>query len=189
MSVGQTSGSIERVGIDKVVPYWRNPRKLSNEAVEAVKTSIEAYGYSQPVVVDKDYVIVIGHTRYSAMRRLDVPEIDVIVANHLTPTQIKQLRVVDNRSGEYAFWDFDKLQDEIADSDSELLAGLFPEILEAMLDSEGKGGLPVDWEVKDEMADVDPQVEFVCPSCFHEWETTVTREQIMAGTIESGVHA
>jgi ParB-like chromosome segregation protein Spo0J len=180
-------GRIERIELDRVVPYWRNPRNLSNEAVEAVKTSIEEYGYNQPIVVDKDYTIIIGHTRYAAMRRMEQAEVDVVVADHLTPQQVKQLRVVDNRAGEYAFWDFDKLQEEVADMDSQLLADLFPEILSHLQNDEAGNGPTVDWatEEEDPLAGVDPEVEFVCPKCFHEWETTVTREQIMSGIIES----
>lgn len=182
-------GRMERVGLDRVIPYWRNPRNLSNEAVEAVKTSIEEYGYNQPIVVDNDYTIIIGHTRYAAMRRMEQAEIDVVVADHLTPQQVKQLRVIDNRSGEYAFWDFDKLQEEISDSDSELLAELFPEIL-SQLESENGQGPTIEWGEGDAgenpyMTEVDPEVEFVCPSCFHEWETVVTRDQIMSGLIVS----
>lgn len=181
------SGRVERVNIDKVIPYWRNPRRLSNDAVEAVKKSIEEYGYSQPVVVDSDYTIIIGHTRYAALRRMDLREIDVLVADYLSPTKVKQLRVIDNRAGEYAFWDFDKLQEEVADTDSQLLVDLFPEILSQLETSTGSAKT-IDWEVTpedDHFKDVDPSVEFVCPSCFHEWETVVTREQIMSGTITS----
>lgn len=183
------TGRVERVKIDDVIPYWRNPRRLSEEAVEAVKSSIEQYGYSQPIVVDSDNVIVIGHTRYSALRRLGVTELDVQVAEHLSPQKTKQLRVIDNRAGEYAFWDFDKLQEEIGEGESLLLAELFPEILGALDEAEGSNKLPVDWEVKDD-EEVDTLVEFVCPACFHEWEMEVTRQQILSGTLDTnGVKA
>lgn len=175
-----TSGKIEKVNIDKVVPYWRNPRRLSEAAVTAVKSSIEQYGYAQPVVVDSDYVIIIGHTRYAAMRRLNLEELDVLVADHLNPTQAKQLRVIDNRAGEYAFWDFNKLQEEVTAAESELLTELFPEFLEEFQSADGSGPTPVSWESEPE---VDSAVEFVCPSCFHEWEAEVTREQILSGFI------
>src|SRR6059058_4639851 len=108
----------ERVSIDKIIPYWRNPRVLSEEAVAAVASSIAQYGYAQPVVVDADMTIIIGHTRYAAMRQLNYAEIDVLVVDYLSSQEIKQLRVVDNRAGEYAFWDFEKLQEEIGDAES-----------------------------------------------------------------------
>lgn len=197
MSETQESAPLQgkrmRLDINQVVPYWRNPRRLSNDAVEAVKNSIEQYGYSQPIVVDKDYTIIIGHTRYAALRRMDQTEIDVTVAEHLTPIQVKQLRVIDNRSGEYAFWDFDKLQEEVANTDSELLAELFPEILSELHNAEQASGPTVEWgpgeggdvEEEDPFRNVDYNTPFVCPSCFHEWETVVTKEQIMSGIIVS----
>lgn len=185
-------GKRMRLDINQVVPYWRNPRRLSNEAVEAVKQSIEQYGYSQPIVVDKDYTIIIGHTRYAALRRMDQTHIDVTVAEHLSPIKVKQLRVIDNRSGEYAFWDFDKLQEEVANTDSELLTELFPEILSQMDNGEQGSGPTVEWgpgaggeEQEDYFKNVDYNTPFVCPSCFHEWETVVTKDQIMSGTIVS----
>jgi hypothetical protein len=172
----------ERVDIDRVIPYWRNPRRLSQEAVEAVKQSIQAYGYSQPIVVDASYTIIVGHTRYSAMRSMGVKEVEVAVVDYLDPIKVKQLRVVDNRAGEYSFWDFEKLMTELETSDSDLMKGLFPEMRELDEDEMpdtivvlSGSGLYGD--------DVDMSVEFVCPTCFHEWEQMLTKDQIMSGAI------
>lgn len=180
-------GTPERVHIDRVIPYWRNPRHLSSEAVEAVKKSIEQYGYSQPIVVDNENVIIIGHTRYSALRRMGVEEIDIVKADHLTQYQTKQLRVIDNKAGEYSLWDFEKLSSEITGLDNELLVALFPEAAHwgegagtsyEVTEEETSGdGRHTDWQ------DVIPSVEFVCPSCYHEWETVVNREDVMNGRI------
>ena len=172
----------ERVSINRVVPYWRNPRVLSEEAVAAVAASIQQYGYAQPIVVDADMTIIIGHTRYAALRQLQFEEADVLVVDYLSSQEIKQLRVVDNRAGEYAFWDFEKLQEEIGQSESKLLTDLFPEIL-GEFDPDGRSIVTRDFNTSPE-EEVDPQVDFVCPKCFHEWETTVTRDQIMSGRIE-----
>lgn len=172
----------ERVSINRVVPYWRNPRVLSEEAVAAVAASIQQYGYAQPIVVDADMTIIIGHTRYAALRQLHFEEVDVLVVDYLSSQEVKQLRVVDNRAGEYAFWDFEKLQEEIGESESQLLSSLFPEIL-GEFNAEGKSVVVRDFPSGEE-EEVDPQVDFVCPKCFHEWETTVTRDQIMTGRIE-----
>lgn len=183
-----TIPNIERVHIDDVSPYWRNPRRIPTEAVEAVKSSLAAYGYVQPIVIDADKVIIIGHTRYTALRKLDVQEIDVVVADHLTPLAAKKLRVIDNRSSEYTTWDFEVLMEElsvlssdISEEDGRLMSALFPEI-NAATDTESAAEAT-------ERADeswryVVPEVEFVCPTCFHEWEATVTREQVMAQRIE-----
>lgn len=172
----------QRVSIDRVIPYWRNPRVLSEDAVAAVAASIQQYGYAQPIVVDSDMTIIIGHTRYAALRQLSFTEADVLVVDYLSQQEIKQLRVVDNRAGEYAFWDFEKLQEEIGQSESLLLSNLFPEIL-GEFDAEGRSVVTRDFNANDVEEEVDPLVDFVCPKCFHEWETEVTRDQIMTGRI------
>jgi len=178
-------GRTETVHIDSVIPYWRNPRNLNQEAVEAVRQSIERYGYAQPIVVDSSYTIIIGHTRYTAMRKLEVTELPVMVVDHLSKAEVKQLRVIDNKSGEFAFWDFNKLMDEITDKDSEFLRHMFSEVIGHEEESDEEAAAndfsqpAIEWE------SVDPTVEFVCPSCYHEWETEVTRENIMSGVIKS----
>jgi hypothetical protein len=174
----------ERVSIDKIIPYWRNPRVLSEDAVAAVAASIQQYGYAQPVVVDADLTIIIGHTRYAAMRQLGLTEIDVLVVDYLSTQEVKQLRVVDNRAGEYAFWDFEKLQEEIGESESKLLSDLFPEIL-SEFDPEGRSVVTRDFQIGSDEDEVDPEVDFVCPKCFHEWTAEVTRDQIMSGRIDA----
>ena len=174
---------LKNISIDEVIPYWRNPRILSEDAIAAVSESIQQYGYSQPIVVDENNVIIIGHTRYAAIRKLGFPRVDVQVIDYLSAHEVKQLRVVDNRAGEYAFWDFDKLQAEIGESESRLLTDLFPEILQ-QLSEESKANAASNI-LGDDEPEVDPLVEFVCPKCFHEWETEVTRDQIMKGRIDA----
>jgi hypothetical protein len=172
------------VSIDAVIPYWRNPRVLSEEAIAAVGESIKSYGYAQPIVVDEGMVIIIGHTRYAALRKLGFEQVEVQVVDYLGAQEIKQLRVVDNRAGEYAFWDFDKLQEEIGQSESRLLTELFPEIL-GHLDESGSMNSAAANFMSGEGIEVDTTVEFVCPKCFHEWETDVSRDQIMKGRIDA----
>lgn len=103
---------IKKVHIDKIRPYWRNPRK-DKGAVEAVKESIRKYGYNQPIVVDKDYVIIAGHTRYKALRQLGYKEIIVIVADNLDEDKAKQYRIADNKTAEFSDWDDDLLGFEL----------------------------------------------------------------------------
>jgi ParB-like chromosome segregation protein Spo0J len=88
------------LSLDDIVPYWRNPRVVTDDAVNAVAESIERYGYTQPIVVDAENVIVIGHTRYAALRRLGATEAPVMTVTTLSPTQVKQLRVIDNKAHE-----------------------------------------------------------------------------------------
>lgn len=104
--------NIKRVHIDLIKPYWRNPRK-NEKAIESVKESIKKYGYNQPIVVDEEYVIIVGHTRCKALRELGYEEIDVIVKTDLSEDKAKQYRIADNKASEKAEWDEDLLMYEL----------------------------------------------------------------------------
>ena len=95
-------------------PYENNPRN-NKEAVASVKKSIQEFGFQQPIVVDKNNVIVAGHTRYLAAKELDMKAVPVVVADNLTPEQIKAYRLIDNKTAEIAGWDSNKLDEEIKD--------------------------------------------------------------------------
>ena len=98
----------EWVDIDKIKPYENNPR-INKNAVEKVKQSILQFGFNVPLTVDKDGVIATGHTRYQAAKELGLKKVLVIYLNDLTEEQIQAWRLVDNRTNEYAEWDFDSL--------------------------------------------------------------------------------
>lgn len=100
------------IPLAEVKPYWRNPR-VNAESVEAVRTSIERYGYQQPIVVDDDGVIVAGHTRYKALIELGVEKVSVVVASHLTQEQAREYRIADNAAAEASTWDLDALIAEL----------------------------------------------------------------------------
>lgn len=104
--------NIEYVSSKLIKPYWNNPR-MNDDAVEGLKKSITEYGFLVPLVVDKDYVIVTGHTRFKASNDLGLDEVPVIVANHLDEAQIKAFRLADNRLSENAKWDETKLSEEL----------------------------------------------------------------------------
>lgn len=95
-------------------PYEKNPRKNDN-AVKCVMNSIREFGFKVPLVIDKDNVIVAGHTRYKASKKLGLSEVPCIVADDLTDEQIKAFRLADNKSGELATWDDALLAEELAD--------------------------------------------------------------------------
>lgn len=93
----------KQIDPEKLVPYSRNPRDNS-KAVEAVMQSIDEFGFNQPIVVDKDNVIIVGHTRREAAIRLGLKKVPVSVADHLTKAQAKAYRIADNRTNENSFW-------------------------------------------------------------------------------------
>lgn len=97
-----------------IKPYEKNPRKNDN-AVEYVANSIKEFGFKVPIVIDKDGVIVAGHTRYKASKKLGLEKVPCIIADDLTDEQIKAYRLADNKAGEKSEWDFDLLQDELSE--------------------------------------------------------------------------
>lgn len=103
---------IEMWNIKNVHPYENNPRN-NDESVKAVAESIKQFGFKQPIVVDKDGVIIVGHTRLRAARKLKMKEVPVLVADDLDEEQVKAYRLADNKVGETSTWDVDKLEEEL----------------------------------------------------------------------------
>lgn len=102
------------VNVSDLVPYANNPR-VNDDAVDYVARSISEFGFKVPLVIDKDNVIVTGHTRLKAAKRLGLESVPCVRAVDLTPEQVKAFRVADNAVGEVATWDFDKLDIELED--------------------------------------------------------------------------
>ena len=100
--------------ITDIKPYEKNPRK-NDDAVEAVANSIKEFGFKVPIVIDKNGIIVAGHTRYKASKKLGIDTIPCIVADDLTDEQIKAFRLADNKTNEKASWDLDLLGEELKD--------------------------------------------------------------------------
>lgn len=105
---------IELVELSKIKPYENNPRH-NEKAVDGVANSIKKFGFKVPIVVDKNYVIINGHTRYLASQKLGLESVPVIVAKDLTPEQVTKYRLADNKVGELADWNLEMLGDEIAE--------------------------------------------------------------------------
>jgi site-specific DNA-methyltransferase (adenine-specific) len=97
-----------------IKPYEKNPRK-NDEAVKYVAESIKEFGFKVPIVIDGNNVIVCGHTRYKASKKLGLETVPCIIADDLTEEQIKAYRLADNKVAEQAEWNFDLLGDELAD--------------------------------------------------------------------------
>ena len=132
---------IENWDIDKVKPYDKNPRN-NDDAVEATANSIREFGWQQPIVVDTDGIVIVGHTRLKAAKKLNLDQVPVTVANNLTDEQVKAYRLADNKTGELAEWESKMLNEEL------------DEILN--IDMEQFGFEPE----KDEEIEEEPEIEF-----------------------------
>ena len=102
--------------VEELTPYENNPRK-NDGAVDAVAASIREFGFKVPIIIDKDNVIVAGHTRLKAARKLGLETVPCIIADDLSPKQIQAFRLADNKTAELADWDFDMLSVELSDLD------------------------------------------------------------------------
>ena len=105
---------VQNVSIDSIKPYENNPRD-NDGGVDAVANSIKEFGWQQPIVVDNDNVIIVGHTRYKAAKKLGMKEVPVVVASNLSDEQVRAYRLADNKTGELTDWDMGLLDDELAD--------------------------------------------------------------------------
>lgn len=105
---------IKRVKLSEIRPYEKNPRR-NDSAVDADAASIKEFGWQQPIVVDKYGVIIAGHTRYKAAKKLKCKEVPVVYADNLTEEQVKAYRLADNKTSELAEWDVDLLSEELLD--------------------------------------------------------------------------
>lgn len=114
--------NIINIELKNIKQYEKNPRK-NDEAVGPVAESIKEFGFKVPIIIDKNNVIIAGHTRYKAAKQLKLKEVPCIVADDLTEEQIKAFRLADNKVGEIAEWDYNILElelDEILNIDMSL---------------------------------------------------------------------
>ena len=153
---------VKEIDLEKIIPYVNNPRK-NDDAVDYVAASLHEFGWQQPIVLDKDNVIIVGHTRYKAAKKLGMKKAPCVYADNLTPAQIKAYRIADNKVGEKAQWDLQMLNielGEIADLDVNLDMSVF-----------GVEALP-DFDIDDYLADHEPKEkepeepeQIQCPHC------------------------
>jgi hypothetical protein len=106
-------GRVVQAETRKLKPYEGNPRRIPTKAVEQTAKSIREFGWQQPIVVDPDFVIVAGHTRHAAAVSLGLKLVPVVVAENLSPAQVRAFRVADNRAHDYAAWDYTMLVEEL----------------------------------------------------------------------------
>ena len=107
---------VRNISVKDLIPYDRNTKKHDKTQINNVAESIKQYGFVQPIVIDKNNTVVIGHCRLLAAKQLKMKEVPCVCVEDLTEEQVKALRIVDNKSNESP-WDFDILPDELAELD------------------------------------------------------------------------
>lgn len=115
--------NIEYREINEIKPYKNNPR-VNDKAIEYLMNSVKEFGFKVPITIDKDDVIITGHTRYEVAKRLGMDKIPTIKILDLDDNKIKAFRLADNKVGEIAQWDYEKLRQELMELktiDKELL--------------------------------------------------------------------
>ena len=156
--------NIIKMKVEELIPYINNPRNNEN-AVDKVASSIAEFGFKNPIFIDKNNVVVNGHTRLLASKKLGLKEVPVIVIDDLTDTQIKAFRIADNKVAEYSKWDYDLLNIEL-------------EQLEELDFSMSDFGIstfePIEFEIDEDIEEIleeeyeePPKKTCTCPNCGH----------------------
>jgi hypothetical protein len=184
---------IETLPLAVVKPYWRNPRD-NTKAVEIVAQSITDYGFNVPLVVDKEYVILAGHTRYKALQQLGITEVQVVVVD-LPAQKAKEFRIADNKTSEVGEWDMPKLMMELKEiSDLPRIQDYFPNLdIQSVVDSLPKNTtrdvLPSDIDNRTKLLASDYTtrntqemrgfIPMLCPDCGYEYSLRIDEIQKM----------
>lgn len=156
------SMSVEAWPIDRPQPFEGNPRNITEAAIIKVASLIEAFGWRQPIVVDEADVIIVGHTRLAAAKRLGLAVVPVHVAGGLSEKEAAAYRLADNRSNEEASWDMSKLAASLTD----LASAGFDMKLTAFDAPELPGVVPTFGEMPDaDVKRLDRKAEVKCPAC------------------------
>lgn len=118
---------IEEQRVEDLIPYENNPRN-NDDAVDKVALSISSFGFKVPIIVDRNNVIVAGHTRLRAAKKLGLTTVPTIRADDLTDDQIRAFRLADNKVSEFATWDMEKLEEELHNLDIDMSMFGFDEL-------------------------------------------------------------
>ena len=175
---------IQQRAIGKIKPYPGNPRKNA-QAVDPVAASIREFGFRQPIVVDSDGVVIVGHTRLQAAAQLGLATVPVTVASDLTPEQARAYRLADNRTGENAEWDQELLGlelDQLAGVFDLSLTGFTPEEIRQMT------GLVAPAEFPD-MPDGDRAPFQLMTFTLHDTQAEIVRDAIRKARQAEGVQS
>ena len=173
----KTTLKVETVALDQIKPYWRNPRNNAG-AVEAVKQSIEEYGFNSPLVLDKQNVIIAGHTRYKALLELGWKEAPCVVLD-LPAAKAKEYRIADNKTSELSTWDMGALIPELREIEAiGQMQVFFPDLnLDSLLQETATVQMPTAAEIEKKQEKMESQfaanvgevtgnyIEMLCPHC------------------------
>lgn len=151
--------NIEYISTEKLIPYINNPR-VNDNAVDVVAASIKEFGFKNPILIDKENVIIAGHTRLKAAKKLGLKKVPVIRVEDLTENQIKAFRIADNKTAEFAEWDIELLNIELEDI-GEIFTG-FDEIEKEMFKS------VEEIEKKLDEYQAPKEEYYCCPKCKYE---------------------
>lgn len=148
------------VAIDKIKPYKNNPRN-NKKAIDKVAKSIQEYGFKVPCVLDSNFVLITGHTRYEAAKKIGMKKVPCIIADDLSKDKVREFRIADNKVAEYSEWDFDKLEQELANVDLD----------EFNFDFGVEMSEDIDWSKVEDLSEESyrpPEVNNLrCPHCGH----------------------
>jgi len=152
---------IAHLPLSDITPYTKNPRK-NKKGIVAVKRSIEEFGFTQPIIVNAEKIILCGHTRYEAAKELNLEFVPVIIKTDLTPQQERAYRIADNRVTQETYWDKRKLRSEFSElfSDGDYFTGFTQEEVSNIMSMDL--GFRNQKEMLDEMPSVLFSVEIAC---------------------------
>ena len=163
--------NIKEININELKEYENNPRN-NDEAVEPVANSIKEFGFKVPIIIDKDNVIVAGHTRYKAAKKLKLKTVPCIVADDLNEEQIRAFRLADNKVSEIATWDIDLLDlelDGISNIDMSLFDFNFyeeiPEELEREIETSEKFIIKITFDTYDDWLEKEEELRRFVENC------------------------
>jgi hypothetical protein len=164
--VSETKLRIERWPVEKLKPYPKNARRHPAKQIEKIADAIERHGFDQPIAVDKAGVVIKGHGRLLAAKRLGLETVPVVIRDDLSPAKVREARIADNRLAELSKWDDDVLDDDVDDAIEEfgdefdVKALAFPD---DHFDDEPSEDLTKSKKMK-------LKKHVTCPNCDHEFE-------------------
>lgn len=155
---------LQKLKITDIIPYENNPRK-NDAAVNAVAESIRQCSYITPIIVDENHIIIAGHTRYKALKALEIEEAECLICSGLSEEQKKKYRFLDNKTGEKAAWDLMKLEVELEGLDLEGF-DFFGMVADLPIDTDDSDEQEITGTTEyDSEVFADEEFRYECPKC------------------------